>query len=84
VNQGRSPGRRLGYSQVANPVYLLRKGSYSAGRAGRSVGRNIAANVARAFWPEAYIDRRGRLAGNALAILDFCRGRLAPERILEL
>jgi GT2 family glycosyltransferase len=84
VKQGRTPGRRLGYSQVANPFYLLRKGSYSVGRATRSVARNIAANGARALWPEPYIDRRGRLLGNLLALLDMCRGRMRPERILEL
>ena len=84
VKQGRTPGRRLGYSQVANPVYLFGKGSYSLGRAARSVGRNIAMNAARSVRPEAYIDRRGRLRGNALAVLDLLRGRLAPERILEL
>jgi GT2 family glycosyltransferase len=84
VKQARSPGRRLGYSQVANPVYLLRKGSYSPGRAGRSVARNLAANLARAAWPEPYIDRRGRLAGNLLALADMCRGRMQPERILDL
>ena len=84
VKQGRASGRRLGYSQVANPLYLLRKGSYSAGRAARSVARNIAANCARALWPEPYIDRRGRLLGNALALLDMCRGRMRPERILDL
>jgi hypothetical protein len=83
VKQGRSPGRRLGYSQVANPIYLLRKGSYSAGRAMRSVARNVAANCARAAWPEPYIDRRGRLAGNILAIGDMLRGKMQPERILD-
>ena len=84
VKHAKSPGRRLGYSQVANPLYLLQKGSYSAGRAGRSVARNMAANCARALWPEPYIDRRGRLMGNALALVDLCRGRLQPERILDL
>jgi glycosyltransferase involved in cell wall biosynthesis len=83
VKQARSPGRRLGYSQVANPVYLLRKGSYSPGRAGRSVARNMAANITRAIFPEPYIDRRGRLIGNAMALIDLCRGKLRPDRILE-
>jgi hypothetical protein len=84
VKQARTPGRRLGYSQVANPLYLLQKGSYSFGRASRSVARNLAANCARAAFPEPYIDRRGRLAGNLLALADMCRGRLHPQRILEL
>ncbi len=81
---GRSPGRRLGYSQVANPIYLFRKGSYSFGRAAPSVGRNLAANADRSLQPESYIDRRGRLRGNGLAFLDLLRGRLALERILDL
>lgn len=84
VKRGRSSGRRLGYSQVANPIYLRNKGSYSWRRALGSVGRNLAANGLRAFWSEPYIDRRGRLLGNGLAFLDLLRGRLQPERVLEL
>jgi hypothetical protein len=41
-------------------------------------------NVARAARPEAYVDRRGRLVGNVLALRDLVTGRMAPERILEL
>lgn len=84
AKSGRTSGRRLGYSQVANPIYLYFKGSYSFGRAARSVGRNMAMNAARAVRPEPFIDRRGRLRGNALAFADILRGRLAPERILDL
>lgn len=83
TKKGRSSGRRLGYSQVANPLYLRGKGSYSWGRAVRSVGRNLAANSLGAMWSEPYIDRRGRLLGNGLAFIDLLRGRLAPERVLE-
>lgn len=83
VKSGRTSGDRLGYSQVANPIYLFQKGSYTAGRAARSVGRNIAANVARSLRPEPWIDRRGRLRGNLRAMADILRGRLSPERILE-
>ena len=82
--QARSRGDRLGYSQVANPIYLFGTGSYSFGRAARSVGRNFIANLGRSLRPEHYVDRRGRLRGNAIAFLDLLRGRLAPERILEL
>ena len=84
VKSGRGSGRRLGYSQIANPLYLRGKGSYSWRRAAGSVGRNLAANLARFAWPEPYIDRRGRLLGNLLAFADLCRGRLQPERVLEL
>lgn len=84
VKHGRTSGYRLGYSQVANPVYLYGKGSYTLSRAGQSVGRNVAMNLARAAWPEPWIDRLGRLRGNAHAAFDMLRGRLHPERILDL
>ncbi len=80
----RASGRRLGYSQVANPIYLRAKGSYSWRRALGSVGRNVAANGVGAVWSEPWIDRRGRLLGNALAFIDLVRGRLAPERVLDV
>ena len=83
IKSGRTSGRRLGYSQVANPIYLRGKGSYSWRRALGSVGRNLAANGVRALWPEPWVDRRGRLLGNAMAFRDLLRGRLAPERVLE-
>ncbi len=80
----RASGRRLGYSQVANPIYLRAKGSYSWRRALGSVGRNVAANGLGAVWSEPWIDRRGRLLGNALAFVDLVRGRLSPERVLDV
>lgn len=83
TKHSRTSGDHLGYSQVANPIYLFQKGSYTLGRAARSVGRNIAANVAKSVWSEPYIDRRGRLRGNIRAMGDILHGRLAPERILE-
>jgi GT2 family glycosyltransferase len=84
LKSGRSSGRKLGYSQVANPIYLFGKGSYSLVRAAGSVGRNFLANAVLSLRPEPYIDRRGRLRGNMRAFLDITQGRLAPERILEI
>ena len=81
---GRLPGLALGYSQVANPIYLCGKGSYSFARAIGSVGRNLVANTLKSLKPEPYIDRRGRLKGNALAFVDIACGRMAPERVLEI
>ena len=81
---GRSPGRRLGYSQVANPLYLARKGTMAWGKALSHIGKNLVANALRSFSPEPWIDRRGRLAGNALALLDVFRGEMMPERIVHL
>jgi len=82
--KGRQSGRCLGYSQVANPVYLARKGSLSWRRALCQLSRNVAVNFLRSMRPEPYIDRRGRVAGNARALVDFATGRLDPRRVLEL
>ncbi len=81
---GKTSGKRFGYSQVANPIYLARKGTYPWGNARRSILRNFASNVFRSVASEPYIDRRGRLAGNLLAVWDVLRGRMRPDRILNL
>jgi glycosyltransferase involved in cell wall biosynthesis len=76
-------GRLLGYSQIANPYYLFRKGSVPLGFALRLGLRNTVANHLRAARPEDWIDRRGRMRGNWAAITDILRGRSAPERVLN-
>lgn len=81
---GRVPGEKLGYSQIANCLYLARKGSYPWNRALRSAARNMAMNLARAAFPEPWVDRAGRLRGNLIALADLLRGRLHPMRALEL
>lgn len=84
VKSGRTSGRRLGYSQVANIVYLLRKGTMPRALARRLLWRNVLANLLRAMMPEPHIDRMGRLRGNATAFLDLLLGRLDPRRIESL
>ncbi|HEX2943771.1 MAG TPA: glycosyltransferase [Rhodopila sp.] len=85
VKSGRGSGLRLGYSQVANPLYLARKrAGYPLRRALSHISRNVAMNIAMSPRPEPYVDRRGRLIGNALALRDLIAGRMVPERILEL
>lgn len=84
VKFGRGSGVRLGYSQLVNPVYLARKGTYPWGRALGSMARNLAANLARSLSPEPWVDRRGRLRGNLLALADLARGRAQPMRVLGL
>lgn len=81
---GRASGLRLGYSQIANPVYLMQKGSIPRDLAQRLIRNNLAANLGGALSPEPHIDRRGRLAGNLLAMRDRLTGRLHPRRILDL
>jgi hypothetical protein len=46
--------------------------------------RNLSSNFGRAARPEPFIDRRGRLRGNLLALADVFRGRLEPERAAAL
>ncbi|MBB4236147.1 glycosyltransferase family 2 protein [Rhizobium esperanzae] len=84
VRSGRQPGRRLGYSQVANPVYLIRKGTMSKGRAIAQIGRNILANASGLLFKDRLVDRWGRLNGNVLALADLLVGHASPSRILEL
>jgi GT2 family glycosyltransferase len=84
VKSGRQAGRRLGYSQIANPLYLVRKGSCPVAHAAHLMIRNVGSNLLRSLRPEPYMDRRGRLAGNLAAVMDLLRGRLHPTRIVTL
>lgn len=81
---GRGSGLRLGYSQIANPLYMLRKGSVSKRVATRQILRNVSSNLVRSLRPEPWVDRRGRLRGNVMAARDLLTGTLAPENILRL
>ena len=84
TKSGRVAQTRLGYSQVANAVYLARKGSYPWNHALPSIGRHIAMNAARSAFPEAHVDRFGRFRGNLRALADLLRGRMHPMRVLEM
>lgn len=81
---GRQNHPRLGYSQVMNPVYLLRKGSFPAWLAAEQLLRVVAKNLVLSIAGHESRWRRERLRGNALAARDIVRGRLTPERITEL
>jgi glycosyltransferase involved in cell wall biosynthesis len=78
---GRTSGKRVGYSQIANIVYLRRKGTMQPGLGEQLIRQNLVSNVIRSFRPEAHIDRRGRLLGNLIAIKDLITGRIDPRRI---
>lgn len=84
VKRGRTSGLRFGYSQIANPIYVVRKGTMRWPRGLRFVAGNLAANILGSLRPQDMIDRRGRLRGNLLALWDLLRGRLDPRRILTL
>lgn len=84
VKGGRMAGDRLGYSQVVNPLYMLRKGTMTYRQVLDHLFRNISSNLALAARPEPFIDRRGRLRGNLRGLTDVLRGRLEPERAVEI
>lgn len=84
IKGGRGSGKRLGYSQIVNPIYLLQKGSMKRRKAFIMAGRNLIANHVRSLKPEPWIDRRGRALGNWIAIRDVLRGIIDPTRVLEL
>ncbi|SHG85673.1 glycosyltransferase family 2 protein [Cognatishimia maritima] len=74
-------GTALGYSQVANVAYLIRKGSVDPVSGLGQVLRNVLANHARIFWPEPWIDRRARARGNWRGMVDLVRGKCHPEHV---
>ena len=81
VKSGRVSGRKLGYSQIANPLYLADKNTMNRRAAVTMFSKNIAANLLKSVRPEPFIDRRGRLRGNLDALLDMVRGSLHPGRV---
>jgi len=84
TKQGRTAGRRFGYSQVANPIYLMGTGGCPPGKALSFIARNLVMNLLRTPFPEPWADRKGRLEGNLLALGDAFRGKLDPRRVVGL
>lgn len=84
VKGGRQSGVRFGYSQIANPVYLIRKGTMPFAFGAELMCRNVLANHGKLLQPEPWVDRRGRVQGNWLALRDLLLGRLSPGRIMAL
>lgn len=84
VTSGRTSGVRLGYSQIANPLYLVSKGTVTPRFALNLALRNMIANAVKSPRPEPNVDRFGRLRGNLIALADVARGRSHPRRALEL
>ncbi|MCX8279971.1 glycosyltransferase family 2 protein [Phyllobacterium sp. 0TCS1.6C] len=82
VKTGRTSGIKLGYSQIANPYYLARKGTMLKSKALAIAAKNVVANLVKSLAPEAWVDRKGRLRGNLLALRDLLAGRISPSRVL--
>ncbi|MFV0633107.1 glycosyltransferase [Demequina sp.] len=81
---GRTNHVRLGYSQLMNPVHLARTGSFPLWLAAWEIFRPTVKNLAYAVVGDQASWRRQRVRGNALGVGDALRGRITPERILDL
>ena len=84
LRTGRTSGRKYGYSQIANSWYLHRKGTLTSREVWSNTLKALTANCAKYLWPEPHIDRKGRLSGNIIAVLDLLRGSCRPEKTAEL
>jgi hypothetical protein len=76
--------RGQGYSQIANPLYLIRKGTMTAGEALPLMVKNVIKNHARALFPEPSVDRFGRCKGNWRALVDVLLRRDDPGNTLTM
>lgn len=81
---GRQAHERLGYSQVMNPYYLWRKGSFPLWLLLNETLKRVAKNLVYSVGGPERAWRRRRVHGNALACGDILRRRITPERIVEL
>lgn len=81
---GRQAHTRLGYSQMMNPIYLCKKGSFPVLLAFREIMRPTSKNLLYSIAGPQRKWRRERLRGNLLAVNDAIRGRITPERITQL
>ncbi len=84
VKSARLSGVRLGYSQIANPLYLVGKGTMPSRFAAQIMIQNFIANHVRSLAPEPWVDRIGRARGNWLALWDTVRRRVHPQRVFDL
>lgn len=81
---GRITGVRMGYAQVANPIYLARKGTFAWSNVLRFIVGPCLKNLVRSLAPEAHVDRLGRFCGNLTAFRDLFAGTLNPQQIVDL
>ncbi len=84
VKRSRTSGIKFGYSQVANPIYLMQKGTMRWIDGVPLILRNALANHVKSVRPEPWVDRWGRVKGNWLAVRHLVTGKIRPEAILDL
>ncbi|WP_143810892.1 glycosyltransferase family 2 protein [Paraburkholderia piptadeniae] len=84
IKKGRISGVRLGYSQIANPVFLVKKNTMARKTACVFISRHILSNLFHSLRRDPLFDYRGRLWGNLLAFADLLAGTSHPQRILKM
>lgn len=84
VQGGRTSGVKFGYSQIANPLYLLKKQSMPGKKAFVQMSRNIASNLFNTVRFNTAKDYKGRLYGNLLAACDLLKRQCHPTKVKAL
>lgn len=84
TSAGRTSGVRFGYSQIANPIYLVKKGSMPWRVAAKMMSKNLASNIVKSLTGVRIKDFPGRLKGNLRAISHLFTGKLNPLRVLDI
>jgi GT2 family glycosyltransferase len=80
---GRVSGVRFGYSQIANPLYLMQKGTMGLRKGAWFLLKAAVANSVKSAARSDRADYPGRLRGNVLALADLVRRRCHPLRVLD-
>jgi GT2 family glycosyltransferase len=80
---GRVSGVCFGYSQIANPLYLMRKGTMGIRKGTHFLLRAAIANSVKSVIRSGRADYPGRLHGNVAALSDLLRRRCHPLRVLD-
>ncbi len=80
---GRTQHIRFGYSSVANPIYLLNKGSLRWADLAPLIVIPVLGNL-RGLLSKESDERRERLRGQFMALTDLPRRRMTPARITEI
>lgn len=83
VKGGRQSGVKVGYSQIANPIYIAKKGTASDAWKRKFLLKALAGNAIYSIFPPPHTDYRGRLFGNFLALRDLVAGTCRPDKILS-
>jgi len=84
VQGGRTSGVRFGYSQIANTLYLYQKETVALRKIVFLVARNVLSNIVRTITFRTKKDYRGRLYGNALAMIDLLKSKCHPMNVIDL